>query len=232
MAQKYEHEFIFIKIRTPMPPSYSYPQSLAAEAIHLPKGQRTAQAIRIAACHLLDQSAPQDLTIAAICREAGVANGTFYLYFPDQAQLLDDLLQGFASFLQTRMIDAGHRRRDVPMRAATQAYVHLFEANRGLMKCLIHHLDAFPAARAAFHRLNGDWIATVVRATRRRHARDGRDTLPEAELTRRAYALGGMTDAYLSSLHLSAEPGLVAVSSDRAAVVATLTTLWERGLQP
>ena len=41
-----------------------------------------------------------------------------------------------------------------------------------------------------------------------------------------------MTDAYLSGLYLSAEPGLVKVSHDRAAVIATLTTLWERGLQP
>jgi len=211
---------------------HSYPQTLATEAIHLPKGQRTAQAIRIAACHLLEHCAPQDLTIAAICRQAGVANGTFYLYFTDQAKLLDDLLHGFANFLQAQMIDAGRTQPDAAVRAATQAYVTLFEANRGLMKCLVHHLDAFPAARTAFHRLNQDWIATVVRATRRRHARDGRDTLPEDELARRAYALGGMTDHYLSSLHLSAEPGLVAVSSDRAAVITTLTTLWERGLQP
>jgi AcrR family transcriptional regulator len=209
-----------------------YPQALAAQAEGLPKGQRTAQAIRIAACHLLDRTAPRDLTIAAICGRAGVENGTFYLYFPDQAQLLDEVLQGFASFLQTRMIAAGRSHPDAPMRAATEAYVDLFAANRGLMKCLVHHLDAFPAARAAFHRLNRDWIATVVRATRRRHASAGQETPPEAELTRRAYALGGMTDAYLSGLYLSAEPGLVAVSHDRAAVIATLTTLWERGLQP
>ncbi|MET4102866.1 AcrR family transcriptional regulator [Roseovarius sp. MBR-78] len=216
---------------TPQPPD-SYPHALAAEARQMPKGQRTAQAIRIAACALLEDQTPQDLTIAAICGRAGVATGTFYLYFPDQAHLLDDLLQGFAAFLQARMIRAGRAHPERPMHAATAAYVHLFEANRGLMKCLIHHLDAYPAARAAFHRLNRDWIATVVRATRRRHASAGQDTLPEAELTRRAYALGGMTDAYLSSLHLSQEPGLVAVSGHRAAVIATLTTLWERGLQP
>ena len=56
--------------------------------------------------------------------------------------------------------------------------------------------------------------------------------LSDAELTRRAYALGGMTDQYFSSLYLSNEPGLVDVSTDRAAVIATLTTIWERGLQP
>jgi AcrR family transcriptional regulator len=212
---------------------YSYPQALAAQAEGQPKGQRTAQQIRIAACTLLERAALQDLTVTAICNEAGVANGTFYLYFPDQAHLLDDLLQGFAGFLQAGMIDASQSSHGRPMLGATQAYARLFEGNRGLMKCLIHHLDAFPAARAAFHRLNREWIETVVTATRRRLAREGRgDAVTEAELTRRAYALGGMTDHYLSSLYLSQEPGLVAVSDDRAAVIDTLTTIWERGLQP
>lgn len=210
----------------------SYPQHLATQAEGEAKGLRTAQQIRIAACTLLERAALQDLTTAAICKEAGIATGTFYLYFPDQAHLLDDLLQGFAAFLQAGMIRASQTSPERSMRPATEAYARLFETNRGLMKCLIHHLDAFPAARAAFHRLNRDWIETVVAATRRRLAHEGRGTLSDAELTRRAYALGGMTDQYLSSLYLSGEPGLVDVSSDRAAVMATLTTIWERGMQP
>lgn len=210
----------------------SYPQFLAAQVEGEAKGIRTAQALRIATCILLERAALADLTIAAICKEAGVANGTFYLYFPDQAQLLEDLLQGFAAFLQTGMIRASQSSPERGMRPATEAYARLFEANRGLMKCLIHHLDAFPGARAAFHRLNREWIGTVVAATRRRLAREGRDTLSDAELTRRAYALGGMTDQYFSNLYLSGEAGLVDVSTDRSAVIATLTTIWERGLQP
>ena len=214
------------------PDHASYPQFLAAQVAGEAKGIRTATALRIAACTLLERAALRDLTIAAICKRAGVANGTFYLYFPDQAHLLEDLLQGFAAFLQAGMIRASRTSPERGMRPATEAYARLFEANRGLMKCLIHHLDAFPEARAAFHRLNREWIETVVAATRRRLAREGRDTLSEAELTRRAYALGGMTDQYFSSLYLSGEPGLVDVSADRAAVIATLTTIWERGLQP
>lgn len=214
------------------PDPASYPQFLAMQVEGEAKGVRTAQALRIAACTLLERAALQDLTIAALCKEAGVANGTFYLYFPDQAHLLEDLLQGFAGFLQTGMIRASQTSPVRNMRPATEAYACLFEANRGLMKCLIHHLDAFPEARAAFHRLNREWIDTVVAATRRRLVREGRDTLSEAELTRRAYVLGGMTDQYFSGLYLSGEAGLVDVSADRAAVIATLTTIWERGLQP
>ena len=217
----------------PHPNPATYPQFLAAQVEGEAKGIRTAQTLRIAACTLLEREALQDLTIAAICKQAGVANGTFYLYFPDQAHLLDDLLQGFAAFLQAGMIRASQSSPERGMHAATQAYARLFECNRGLMKCLIHHLDAFPAARAAFHRLNREWIETVVAAARRRLAREGRgDALSHAELTRRAYALGGMTDQYFSSLYLSQEAGLREVSTDRDAVIATLTTIWERGLEP
>ena len=211
----------------------NYPRFLAAQVAGEAKGARTAQALRIAVCTLLERTALQDLTIAAICKQAGVANGTFYLYFPDQGHLIDDLLQGFAAFLQAGMIHASEANPERSMHAATEAYARLFECNRGLMKCLIHHLDAFPGARAAFHRLNREWIETVVSAARRRLMREGRgDALSLAELTRRAYALGGMTDQYFSSLFLSQEAGLREVSTDRDEVIATLTTIWERGLQP
>lgn len=223
--------------RTDPPVRFSYAGVLAAEARGAAKGARTAQKIRIAACTLLERAVPGALTIADICREAGIAAGTFYLHFADQARLLDDLLLGFTRFLQTEMIGAGRASPREPVRAATEAYCRLFEENRGLMKCLIHHLDSFPAARDAFHRLNREWIDTVAAAARRRMRRasggeGGGDTLPEDELRRRIHALGGMTDQYLSSLLLSREPGLVAVSGDRAATIATLTTIWERGLRP
>lgn len=211
--------------------TFSYRTVLAERVKGEAKGQRTAQQIRIATCALLEDAALQDLTISGICKQAGVANGTFYLYFQDQSQLLDDLLPGFAHFLQDGMMCASRGAPDDSIRAATRAYAMLFRENRGLMKCLVHHLDRFPEARGAFHRLNRDWIETVATAARRRMERDG-VALPEDDLMRRAYALGAMTDQYFSGLFLSGEPGLVAVSGDLEAVVDTLTTIWERGLRP
>jgi hypothetical protein len=49
---------------------------------------------------------------------------------------------------------------------------------------------------------------------------------------RRAYALGGMVDQYLSSLLLSRDPTLIALSSDREATLETLSLIWERGMMP
>jgi AcrR family transcriptional regulator len=222
-----------LRARIAAPEFYDYARVLAARSSAETKGQRTAQQIRIAACTLLQTEAVPDLTVAAICKAAGVANGTFYLYFPDQTRLLNDLLLGFARFLQAGMIRASHAAPDQSIRAATRAYGQLFERNRGLMKCLVHHLDEFAPAREVFHRLNRDWIDTVVASTQRRLVREGRgEAISEAELRRRAHALGGMTDQYFSSLYLSREPGLIEVSHDHEAVIDTLSTIWERGLQP
>jgi len=118
-------------------------------------------------------------------------------------------------------------------RAATRAYFALFELNPGLMRCLIHHLEGFPEAGAAFQRLNREWIEAVVASVERRQRFEGGEpVIPRPELLRRAYALGGMIDHYLSNLLLSKDPNLIEISRDRETVLETLTLIWERGMSP
>lgn len=211
--------------------AFSYPANLESRPEGRSKGERTRAQIQIAACHVLNTEGPQELKVASICRVAGVSNGTFYIYFADRHRLLDDLMTGFVHFLLAAMRDAGSDRSEDPVRASTRTYFELFRQNCGLMRCLIHHLDSFPEARKAFHRLNRDWLETVVSAVQHRLQRDGRpETLSREELLRRAYALGGMVDQYLSSLLLSQDPTLSAISKDREAVLDTLTLIWKRGM--
>jgi AcrR family transcriptional regulator len=209
----------------------SYSEYLASNSQGRPKGERTRAQIQIAACQVLEESGPRDLTVASICEEAGVSNGTFYIYFPDRNALLDTLLRDFVAFLQSSMRAASAGRLGEAPRAATRIYYELFDWNRGLMRCLVHHLDSFPEAQAAFQRLNREWIETVVKSVQRRIRREGRENvISESELLRRAYALGGMVDQYLASLLLSNDLNLAAVSRDREEVLETLTLIWERGM--
>ncbi|TDK43910.1 TetR/AcrR family transcriptional regulator [Antarcticimicrobium luteum] len=211
----------------------SYAAALVAQAADRPKGERSRAQLLRAVCELLEGQPPQDLTIAAICGRAGLSNGAFYVYFSDRGLLLDELLTGFVGFAQAAMRAASRVRPDDPVRAATRAYVALFRENRGLMRCLVHHLEGFPEARAAFHRFNRDWLEGVAAAVERDLARQGRaGAIARDELLRRAYALGGMVDQYLSSLLLSEDPALMAVSGDEAAVLDTLDLIWDRGMQP
>ncbi len=190
------------------------------------KRDRTRARLQSAMAELLDDRPPAELKVADICGAAGSAHGTFYTYFPDIRGALAETLLDFIAFLQGQMRQAA-RSGPTPgdrSRRATAAYLDLFAANRGLMRCLVTRLDAFPEASAAFQRLNRDWTETVATAWAKRSDR------PHDELLRRAYALGGMVDQYLIMLHFGDDPTLAALSQDRAAVIETLSHIWEKGM--
>lgn len=212
-------------------PEFNFGLVLAHDARGLRKGDRTRAAIQQAACALLDRVPLSALTVAETCRAAGIAHGTFYIYYPDLHALLADVLNRFVAYVQQVMRDASRAAQGGPGRAATAAYYRLFEQNPGLMKCLVNHLDEFPESRVAFQALNRDWVDTVVAAAERKLARKGRTgEVPRDELMRRAYALGGMVDQYLIAHFLSQDRTLASVSKDPEAVVDTLSYIWQRGL--
>jgi AcrR family transcriptional regulator len=212
---------------TPLPDAPDrYGTALLDAARDGAKAERTKARLQAALCALLDDTLPADLKVAEIARAAGTSHGTFYTYFPDTGAALAETLTGFVGFLQARMREAA-REGQTPAdrsRQTTAAYLRLFEANRGLMRCLVTRMEAFPQASEAFQRLNADWTETVVTAWGKRG-----DT-PREELLRRAHALGGMVDQYLITLHFGTDPVVRDISRDRAALIETLTHIWERGM--
>ena len=116
------------------------------------------------------------------------------------------------------------------MRLATLSYCRLFEANRGLMKCLLHHYEAFPQARGIVADWNKAWIDTIVRAIRKRQHGSGARRTSETQLRRRAYALGGMVDQYLAGVYLYRDAHLAKAAGDLDAIAETLTFIWSRAM--
>ena len=206
-----------------------FPTALRLKAEGQRKSDRTRAALLAASCDLLSNTTQEALRVSDICGEAGVAHGTFYLYFPDIRTLLDILLQAFVEHVQNTMQRAGKIPPADPVRATTAQYVALFEQNPGLMRCLVSSFDSFPQAAARFQALNRAWAATVADTAARRLARSGR-SVPKDELLRRAYALGGMVDQYLVTLHFNRDASLAELSQDRDAVIDTLTFIWSRGM--
>ena len=200
---------------------------LAVGEADLRKAERTRLGLMRAATKHLEDHSLETLTVSAVCKVAGVAHGTFYLHFKDRHDLVDVLLQGFVEFVQVRMRGEARQVED-PVRQTTETYFHLFKAHAALMKCLVIGVDSFPEARRAFQKLNAEWARTVVRALGRNGALAGLD--PDEQM-RRAYALGGMVDQYLTALFVTRDPWLTEVSRDTEAVILTLTTLWRRGMQ-
>jgi AcrR family transcriptional regulator len=215
-------------------PSLRYADEIANSAADGPKSERTQAGLQAAACGLLETVPPSDLKVTDICRKAGVAHGTFYVYFRDVRHLLAETLTAFVGFMQTVM-RAAARGGDGSgrVRSSTTAYVALFEQNAGLMRSLVSRLDDLPEATDAFQRLNREWAETVAEARLRGLTQEGRaGTVTREELLRRAYALGGMVDQYLIALLFGSDETLLSVSRDRGAVVETLSLIWERGMEP
>lgn len=206
----------------------NFAEFLIDEARSGKKRDRTEAAISAAASRLLDHGTLSALTISDICKEANIAVGTFYLYFPDRNALLEKLLLGFIGFIQTTMLRAS-RAPDSSERIwhTTAAYYDLFAANQGLMKCLVNRTEDVPQATQVFQKLNHEWITTVVVSLRRRKQAPA---LPDDEFFRRAYAMGGMVDQYLTALLLNEDPDLARLSADRETTVNTLSELWKKGL--
>jgi TetR/AcrR family transcriptional regulator, ethionamide resistance regulator len=210
---------------------FSFCDVLAADTRGARKGERTRAALMVALCETLGDGPLSAVTVSLICGRAGVSHGTLYSHFPNRDALVAEALMRFSEFVQARMRDASRGDRGRPERAATGAYVRLFEENLGLMRVLLRDLDGFPQAREAFQALNRDWLGRVAAARARQLEQTG-TPIDRDELMRRAYALGGMTDQYLAGLWLDRDPHMLPFSRDREAVIDTLNLLWERGLQP
>jgi AcrR family transcriptional regulator len=62
-----------------------------------PKGRRTREALIEAGEAVAERAGLAGLNVAAVARQAGVAKGTFYLYFEDREAFIDALHQRFYS---------------------------------------------------------------------------------------------------------------------------------------
>jgi AcrR family transcriptional regulator len=200
---------------------------LVGDRESLRKGERTRKDLMVACAELLASEPFDRLTVSGLCKAAGVAHGTFYVYFDNLNTILAEVLGLFVDYVQI-LIRSAARQGEAPVRDTTAAYYALFKANAGLMKCLIMGIDAFPEARATFQRLNNDWAEIVVRSLKRQSQAGFSN---EDEMMRRAYALGGMVDQYLTALFVTEDPWIASISQDPEAVIATLTDIWMKGMK-
>jgi TetR/AcrR family transcriptional repressor of nem operon len=60
-----------------------------------PKGRRAREALLEAGAAVAERAGVGGLTVAEVARAAGLAKGTFYLYFPDREAFIDALHQRF-----------------------------------------------------------------------------------------------------------------------------------------
>lgn len=76
-------------------PATPQPVTESVAAPVTPKGRRTRDALIEAGVAVAERDGLAGLSAAAVAREAGVAKGTFYIYFDDRDSFIDGLHQRF-----------------------------------------------------------------------------------------------------------------------------------------
>jgi TetR/AcrR family transcriptional repressor of nem operon len=108
-----------------------------------PKGRRTREALLQAGVVVAERRGLSGLSVAAVAEQAGVAKGTFYVYFADRDTFIDALHQRFYARVSEAVADAvqglapGRRL----LLRAIDAYLDVCLANRAV-KALVFETRA------------------------------------------------------------------------------------------
>lgn len=149
-------------------------------------------------------------TLDDITRRAGVAKGTFYLYFRSKEELVGALQARYADRFAKRMSAAITRARSWPgkLDACVDACFDSYAEEYALHEVLFHH----PAPQATPHPAEParnvvvDTIASLLRAG----TEAGSYQVADVELTA-ALLYGAMHGAYDGTLHANGEPNTKAL---------------------
>ncbi len=123
--------------------SQATPHARAEDTPVTPKGRRTREALLTAGEVVAEREGLSGLSVAAVADRAGVAKGTFYLYFDDRESFVDALHQRFYSQVTQAVSQA---IADLPagrelLLAAIEAYLDVCLANRAV-KALVFETRA------------------------------------------------------------------------------------------
>lgn len=167
------------------------------------KGERTRDRLKVAAANILDKVSYQDLRVTDICKEAGVAPGTFYLYFENKQILTIEMLSEFVE-----MFDREVRiRAQSPFESiyhANLSYIQIARRNPGFFRCVLHMSDVEPEFARFHQQISGKWYERVTSSLSRWLE------IPDDKMALlTTHALGSMMDDWVHRFFVAKDPTLV-----------------------
>jgi TetR/AcrR family transcriptional regulator, transcriptional repressor for nem operon len=198
------------------------------------KGERTRLRIRLATAKVLEKNGYLAARVADITNEAGLAEGSFYVYFKDKTDAALDVLTELAE--EFNLLQHEHVADDSAMAAIRHTNRHWFAIcrnNAGLMRCILQLGDEVPAFAQLAQRSNVTWYEVVTRSVLRRHP-DG--AIDKNDILLAVHMLGSMMDELTRKLIVYPEPSFVKLMSklklDDNGLADAASVIWFRTLYP
>ncbi|WP_421837046.1 TetR/AcrR family transcriptional regulator [Novosphingobium sp.] len=173
----------------------TYLEALALEIRKVRSGEKTSLKLLAAGARLLDNVGYRDLNVEEISAEAGLAKGTFYIYFKTKDEFLIELARRFVAFEPQTL--PSFSPRETAFRntlALVTWYERGFLRNVGILRCIIQMGETDDAMRELWQRRNRiiaehAWDGTL--------ARFNNPALDPALLMLAVRTVGGMMDQSL-----------------------------------
>lgn len=208
---------------------HPYPDALESHAPgpkKLTKGARTRLRLMSAAARVMEEVGFHGMRVSDVCGNAGVSQGTFYLYFRDKTEIASAVLVDFNERGLELLRRQGPRDRawDAILESV-RIMARLYRLNPGLTRCLFQISDDTPEFGEILRRFNAVWLRSVARSMARRC---GLDESAGAMPLFASYALAAMVDQFLVQLYVTRDPQVVALVENEDHAVEALAALWYR----
>ena len=194
------------------------------------RGEQARARLKEAAARVLERVGYRQMRVADVTREAGVASGLFYHYFPDLKTLTIEVLQDFMQrFEAIDEIERGVAKGDwyARMHAHNRAVVESFVRNPGIMRCMVQLGDEEPEFgelwRASYHRR----LELLARAMPRLFPQAG---LCAAQAHLVTTMLAGMGEHLLSEYYIVRAPALREIELGEEEMTEWISVMFYRAL--
>jgi AcrR family transcriptional regulator len=181
----------------------------------------TADQLLAAAREVFEEKGYQGTTVGAITKAANTAHGTFYLYFKNKE---DAFAKVMAAVTDEMYREAGAPWSEDPRKtlaSATRGFLEVFQAHRGLWRCLLDGMHQSKAIEEMWLELRRPFIDRIARNLER-SVESGLARPMDTRLA--AHALGAMAE-WVAYTHFELQsPGAEAATTEQ--VSETLTDLW------
>lgn len=213
----------------------AYLEQRLAQSPPRQKGLRTRERLKIAAAKVLAAKGYHGLRVVDVTETAGLAEGSFYIYFKDKSDVSLAVLKALLEeFVQSRF-DAATKRETAfaAIRDTNRTWIALCRANAGLMRCVLQLGDESPAFAELLHRTNHSWYIRVAASVVRQHSAGAVN--PKAALLA-VHMLGSMMDELARRLLIQPQGDLLTLLSEIGAdddgLADAASVLWMRCLYP
>lgn len=196
------------------------------------KGLRTRERLKIATAKVLEEKGYHAMRVSDVTECAGVAEGSFYVYFKDKTEasltVLTSLLE---DFFKLHLDGAPERTPFDSIRYANRQWIAVSRANAGLMRCIFQLGDQEPEFARLSQGANRTWYERVANSiSRKQHG------LAERPALLLAYMLGAMMDELVRKLIVYPDPYFHIVLEELKAgdetVADAASLIWLRVLHP